>query len=48
MFISRHQSAGHHQNLLIAYKSFENVAEFRYLAMTLMNQNFFTEKVRAN
>jgi hypothetical protein len=35
MLLSRHQNAGQHRNIKIANISFENVAKFRYLGMTV-------------
>jgi hypothetical protein len=39
MIMSHHLYSGQNQNIRIANESFENVAEFKYLGMTLINQN---------
>jgi hypothetical protein len=39
MIMSRHPNSGQNQNVMIANESFENVAKFRYLGMSLTNQN---------
>jgi hypothetical protein len=38
MFMSHHQNAGKDYKLID--KSFENVAKFKYLEMTVTNQNY--------
>jgi hypothetical protein len=39
MIMSHHQNSGQNQNIRIANESFENVAKFKYLEITLTNQN---------
>jgi hypothetical protein len=39
MLLSCHQNAGQTHNIKIGDRSFENVAQFRYLGMTVTNQN---------
>jgi hypothetical protein len=40
MFILRHETAGQNHNIKIANKSLKNVIRFKYLEMTVTNQNF--------
>jgi hypothetical protein len=44
---TRHQNAGHSHSLLIASKSFENMAEFKYLGTTVRNQNCLYEEIKS-
>jgi hypothetical protein len=39
MLPSRHQNTGQNHDIKIAYRHFENVAQFKYLRMTVTNQN---------
>jgi hypothetical protein len=39
MLLSHHQNAGQNHNIQIADRSFETVAQFKYLGMTIMIQN---------
>jgi hypothetical protein len=39
IFLSRHQNAGQNHYIKIANRSFENVAQFKYLRTTVTNQN---------
>jgi glutaredoxin-related protein len=46
MIMSRHPNLGQNQNIRTANESFENVAKFKYLGTTLINQNDFMMKSR--
>jgi uncharacterized membrane protein len=46
MIMSRHPNSGHNQNIRIANESFEKVATFKYLGMTLTNQNDIHDEIK--
>jgi hypothetical protein len=47
MIMSRHPNSGQNQNVRISNESFENVATFRYLGMTLTNQNDIHDEIKS-
>jgi hypothetical protein len=44
MLLSCHQNAGQNHDIKIANRCFENVAQFRYLGMTITTQNLIQEE----
>jgi hypothetical protein len=46
MLLSRHQNAGHNQDIKIGNVCFENVAQFRYFGTTITNQNLIQEEIK--
>jgi hypothetical protein len=48
MFLSHGQTVGQNHYIKVAIKSFENVAEFKYLGTTVTNQNCITKKLGAD
>jgi hypothetical protein len=47
MIMSRHPNSGQNQNKRTANESFENVATFKYLEMTLTNQNDIHHEIKS-
>jgi hypothetical protein len=45
MLLSRHRNAGQNWNVRITNRSFEIVSQFKYLGMTVINQNLIQEKI---
>jgi hypothetical protein len=45
ILLSRHQNAGQNYDIKIANRCFENVAQFRYLGTTVINQNIIQEEI---
>jgi hypothetical protein len=46
MLLSHHQNAGQNHNIKIVNRCFENVEQFKYLGMTVTNQNLIHEEVK--
>jgi hypothetical protein len=46
MIMSHHPNSGQNQNIRIASESFEKVAKFKYLGMTLTNQNDTHDEIK--
>jgi hypothetical protein len=46
MLLAHYQNAGKNYNIKIANRSFENVAQFKYFAMTVTNQNLIQEEIK--
>jgi hypothetical protein len=47
MIMSHHPNSGQNQNIKIANESFENVAKFIYLEITLTNQNDIHNEIKS-
>jgi hypothetical protein len=48
MLLSRHQNAGQNHNIKIGDRSFENMAEFKYLGTTVRNTNLIHEEIKSS
>jgi hypothetical protein len=46
MLLSHHKNEGQNHDIKIANRCFENVAQFRYLGMAVINQNLVQEDIR--
>jgi hypothetical protein len=46
MLLSRQQNVGKNRDMKIANRSFENVSQFKYLEMTVTNQNLIQEEIK--
>ncbi|PNF16896.1 hypothetical protein B7P43_G04720 [Cryptotermes secundus] len=46
MLLSRHQNAGQNHDIKIGNRCFENVAQFRYLGTTIINQNLIQKEIK--
>jgi hypothetical protein len=47
MIMSHHPHSGQNKNIRIANELFENVAKFKYLGMTLTNQNDIHDEIKS-
>jgi hypothetical protein len=46
MLLSRHQNAGRNHDTKLANRCFENVAQFKYLGITVANQHSIQEEIK--
>jgi hypothetical protein len=46
MLLSHHQNGGQNHDIKTANRSFENVAQFKYMGMTVTNQNSIQEEIK--
>jgi hypothetical protein len=46
MLLTRHQNAEQNHDMKIANRSFENVAQFKYLGRTVTNENLIQEEIK--
>jgi hypothetical protein len=46
VLVSRDQNAGQNRDINIGNRSFENVSQFKYLGMTVTNQNMIQEEIK--
>jgi hypothetical protein len=46
MLLFHHQNAGQNHDVKTANKSFENVAQFKYLGTTVINQNLIRKEMK--
>jgi hypothetical protein len=46
ILLSRHQNGGQNHDMETANGSFENVAQFKYLGIRVINQNLIQEKIK--
>jgi ribosomal protein S2 len=44
--VSHHHNAGQNHDIKLANRCFENVVQFRYLGMTVTNQNLIQEEIK--
>jgi hypothetical protein len=47
VLLSRHQNAGQNLDIKTESRSFENVGEFKYLGLTVSNQNLINEESKS-
>jgi hypothetical protein len=48
MLLSHHHNAGQNLDIKIANRSFENMSQFKYLEMTVANENLIRRKLRGD
>jgi hypothetical protein len=46
MLLSHHQNEGQDSDIIVANRPFENVSQFKYLGMTVTNQNLIQEVIK--
>jgi hypothetical protein len=46
MLLSHHQNAGQNHDIKTANRCFENVAKFKYLGITVRNQNLIQDEIK--
>jgi hypothetical protein len=46
MIMSHHPNSGQNQNIRIANESFENMAKFKYMGTTLINENDIHDEIK--
>jgi hypothetical protein len=46
MLLSHHQIVGRNRDIKIANRSYGNVSQFRYLGMTVTNQNLIQDEIK--
>jgi hypothetical protein len=46
MLLSHHRNTGQNWDIIIANRSFENVSQFKYLGMTVTNQNLIQKEIK--
>jgi len=47
VFVSCHKNAGQKWSTKVANNAFENVAKFKYLGVTVTNQNYIHKEIRS-
>jgi hypothetical protein len=48
MLLTHHQTGERYHDIRIGNRSFENVAEFKYMGMTTINVNLFQEELEGD
>jgi hypothetical protein len=46
MLLSHHQNVGQNRDIKTGNRSFENVSQFKYLGITVTNQNLIQEEIK--